>query len=237
MPQSYFIWNGADCRSMGIILRRAVPIVFPQERVQNVQIPGRSGDLTETEGEDVYNSYTQTAMIQVLGGFRAREVGNWLKGEGYVTFSGEPDRKQKARILGPVTLAKISRNLDIWTGNCQFYCQPLKELLNPAAVTVNSSGSSVVNTGDVESLPRITATASSTSMTISAGGNTLVITGLTSNSDYIINSETMEVTNAAGTVLLTKNSAGDFPTLQKGANAVTGSGWSKLIIDRKERFL
>lgn len=234
--QSYFIWNNEDCRSRGVILRGPVPIVRPEERVKHVQIPGRSGDLTETEGENIYNSYIQTATIQVIGGFRVREIYRWLRGSGYVTFSGEPDKRQKARIIGAVTLSRISHNMDIWAGEVQFYCQPLKELLNPAVVTLTTAGS-VINTGDVESCPRITAKASGTSMTIGDGVNTLTVTGLTSGQDYIIDSETMEITNAAGTALLTKNSTGDFPVLQPGANAVGGSGWSKLTIDRRERFL
>ena len=59
MAQSYFIWNGTDCRSKGIILDGPIPIIRPEERVKHIEIPGRSGDLTELEGEDdelIYNS-------------------------------------------------------------------------------------------------------------------------------------------------------------------------------------
>ena len=237
MAQSYFIWNGTDCRSLGIKLSGPVPIVRPEERVQHVEIPGRSGDLTELEGEDIFNSYIQTATILVPGGYRVREIYNWLKGAGYVTFHGEPDRKQAARIIGAITLNKHSRNLDWWVGDVQFYCQPLKQLLFENTVTITSSGSTVMNTGDVESRPKITAKASGTSMTITANGKTLTISGLTSGNEYIIDSEIMEVTNADKSVLLTKDSLGDFPMLKPGSNTITGSGWSKLVIDRRERFL
>ena len=237
MAQSYFIWNGTDCRSLGIKLSGPVPIVRPEERVQHVEIPGRSGDLTELEGEDIFNSYIQTATILVPGGYRVREIYNWLKGAGYVTFHGEPDRKQAARIIGAITLNKHSRNLDWWVGDVQFYCQPLKQLLFESQVTITSSGSTVMNTGDVESRPKITAKASGTSMNITANGKTLTISGLTSGNEYIIDSEIMEVTNAERSALLTKDSLGDFPMLKQGSNTITGSGWSKLVIDRRERFL
>lgn len=84
MARSYFIWNGTDCRSMGIMLQGPVPIIRPEERVNHVEIPGRSGDLTELEGEEdepIYNSYIQTVTLQVPGGYRVREVFNWLKGK------------------------------------------------------------------------------------------------------------------------------------------------------------
>lgn len=237
MPQSYFIWNNIDCRSMGIIMRGPAAIVRPEERVQHVEIPGRSGDLTELEGENIYNSYIQTVSFSVRGGYRVREVYKWLRGAGYVTFSGEPDRKQEARIIGAVTLNKVSRNLDNWAGDVQFYCQPLKQLLTDSPVQITSSGSAVQNTGDVESRPRIKATASGTSMVITAGGKSLAIINLTSGQDYYIDSEIMEVYNSDRSALLTKDSLGDFPTLQPGSNTITGSGWSKLVIERRERFL
>lgn len=241
MAQSYFIWKGIDCRSMGVILQGPVPIIRPEERVNHIEIPGRSGDLTEIEGESdeekIYNSYIQTVTIEVNGGYRVREIYNWLKGSGFVTFHGEPDRKQVARVIGAITLNKHSRNLDWWVGEVQFYCQPLKQLLTEGAVQITSSGSAVMNTGDEWARPKITATASGTSMTITANGKTLTITGLTSGQQYIIDSEIMEVTNANRTALLTKDSVGDFPKLKPGSNTITGSGWSKLVFERRERFL
>lgn len=237
MAQSYFIWKGIDCRDKGVKLSGPVPIIRPEERVQHVEIPGRSGDLTELEGTQVYNSYIQTATIMVQGGYRVREIYNWLKGSGYVTFHGEPDRKQSARIVGAITLNKHSRNLDWWVGEVQFYCQPMKQKLTEDTVTVTSSGTAVINAGDVESRPKITAKASGSSMTITIGGKSLTITGLTSGSEYIIDSEIMEVSNAARTALITKDSIGSFPMLAPGSNTITGSGWSKLVIDRRERFL
>lgn len=237
MAQSYFIWKNIDCRAMGCRLSGPAPIVRPEERVEHVTIPGRSGDLTEIQGNDVYNSYIQTVTLLVMGGRHVRKVYEWLRGSGYVTFSSEPDRRQAARIIGAITLNKHSHNLDWWTGEVQFYCQPLKEKLFSDSVTITSSGSSVLNLGDVTSRPRITATANDTSLVIAAGGNSLTLTGTTSGTTYIIDSDVMEATNAAGTTLLTKNTTGDFPMLNPGSNTVTGSGWSQLVIDKRERYL
>lgn len=222
---------------MGVRLAAPVPIVRPEERVKHSQIPGRSGDLTETEGQDVYNSYIQTANIQVTGGFRVREIYDWLRGADFVTFHGEPDRKQAARIIGAVTLNRFSKNLDIWTGEVQFYCQPLKQLLADPAVTVTSSGTDVVNRGDVAAKPLIKLTASASIATVAAGGNSITVTGLTSGNAYYIDSDIMEVYNADRSAILTANSTGEFPVLLRGANSVTGSGWSQLEIERRERFL
>ena len=240
MGQSYFIWKNKDCRTMGVKLSGPVPIVRPEERVNHVTIPGRSGDLTELEGENVYNSYIQTATILVKGAARMREIWSWLRGAGYVTFSGEPDKRQPARIIGAVTLDKHSYNLDWWTGEVQFYCQPLKEKLQPSTQTITSSGTSVLNTGDVDSRPLIAMTASGTSATVAAGGNTLTCTGLTSGHVYAIDSDTCEmtdITTPSAVVNCTGKTSGEWPVLKPGTNSVTGSGWSQLAINKRERFL
>ncbi len=237
MGQSYFIWNGRDCRSMGIIMKAPVPLIRPEERVQHVEIQGVSGDLTETEGPHIYNSYIHTVSISVRGGIRVREVYKWLRGSGYVTFSSEPDRRQKARVIGAITLNRVSRNLDNWAGEVQFYCQPLKELLNEQIMTITSISSVVPNLGDVACRPRILATASGTTMTLSANAKVLEITGLTSGNSYLIDSEIMDVLTADETSILTANSEGEFPELEVGDNIIGGSGWSSLRIERRERFL
>ena len=116
MGQSFFIWKNADCRSMGITLPAPPQIIRGEERVSHVTIPGRAGELTLTEGDNIYQSYIQTVTIQGRGAYRMREILNWLKGDGYVTFGGEPDRRQKARVIGAVSMNRHSKNTDWWTG-------------------------------------------------------------------------------------------------------------------------
>ena len=233
----YFIWKNEDCRSKGIRLATPIPIVRPEERVKHVEIPGRSGDLTQLEGENIFNSYIQTASIMVPGWYHIREVYSWPRGSGFVTFHGEPDRRQMARIIGAITLNKHSHNLDWWVGEVQFYCQPLKELLSEPLVTVTSPGTVVENIGDVDCKPRILATASGTEMTININGRELTISDLTSGQNYLIDCDIMDVLTADETAVLTANSEGDFPILERGDNVVYGTGWSSLRIERRERFL
>ena len=237
MGKSYFIWNGMDCRNMGVTLAGPVAIVRPEERVKHVEIPGRSGDMTQVEGENVYNSYIQTATIQVKGGYRVRDVYRWLRGAGYVTFSGEPDRRQPARIIGAITLDKHSHNLDTWVGEVQFYCQPLKELLREETVEITASGTSIFNAGDVTEKPKIKLTASGGNATITIGGNTTLMTALTSGVNYVLDSETQEMITLSGGTSVTNQTIGAFPMIPVGTQTVTGTGWSKLEIDRRERFL
>ena len=242
MAQSFFIWNGIDCRSKGVIMRGPAPIVRPEERVKHVEIPGIAGDLTETEGDDIYNSYIQTITISVRGAANVRNIHKWLRGAGFVTFSGEPDRRQKARVIGAITLNRISRNLDHWAGEVQFYCQPFKQKVREEPVTLTASGT-VRNNGDVTARPLYKATTSGTAVGIKVEnentpeGNMIVLAGVTSGAVIWIDSETMEVLNADRTASLTKLSAGKFPVLGVGNNTVTLTNISSVEITKRERYL
>ena len=236
MAQSYFIWNGMDCRSMGVKLRGPVPIVRPEERVQHIEIPGRSGDLTQLEGDQIYNSYIQTASIMVQGGYRVRDIYKWLRGSGFVTFSGEPDRKQAARIIGAITLDKHSYNLDWWEGEIQFYCQPLKELLTAKTNTVSPSGT-VINSGDVDEKPVFLVTCTGGTATLTIGDKSISVSDNSQGQVLRIDSDAMMVTNTDQTANWNKWAIGDYLVLKPGSNTISGSGWSSITIQRRERFL
>jgi phage-related protein len=222
---------------MGIFLRGPVPIVRPEERVQHITIPGASGDLTETEGESIYNSYIQTVSMSVRDAWRVREVYQWLRGAGYVTFSGEPDRRQQARVIGAITLNRHSRNVDHWEGEAQFYCQPLKEKLREETQTITESRTNIRNSGDVIAKPLIRAVPDMSIMGITLGGKNLIVNGLTSGEAIWIDSRTCEIMNADRSVLLTKNSTGEFPQLMPGDNEILFAGASEIEIRKRERFL
>ena len=114
MGQAYFIWNGIDSRTKGIIVQEPQPIILPEERVKHTEIPGRAGDLTQIEtrnaGEGAYNSYIQTVRFAVEGKEKIKEVATWLRWNGYITFSTDPEKKQAARPVGAVTMNKHSKN-------------------------------------------------------------------------------------------------------------------------------
>ena len=84
---------------------------------------------------------------------------------------------------------------------------------------------------------KVTVASNKTSITLTAGGNTIAVTGLTGGSVIWIDSDTMEVLNSDKTVLLTKNSIGDFPELAVGNNTVSGSNWASIEIEKRERYL
>ena len=255
MGQAYFIWQGIDCRTKGIVMQEPAPIIIPEERVKHTEIPGEPGDVTmietRNEGEAAYNSYIQTVRFAVQDVSRIKEIMKWLRWSGYITFSTDPTKKQSARVIGAVTLNKHSKNQEWYEGEVQFYCQPFKEILTDNPVTIYDNSHpllwKVTNNGDVWARPLIKMTTSSTSpwicFTRGAGASRRInidMTGL-SNQVIYIDCKTMEVYNADKTSILTSRatvtSQKFWPLLYLGEHDVTGDGWSQVEITKRERYL
>ena len=233
MAIHYFIWKGTDSRNMHIRVPNAFPVIWPEERVEQVIIPGRSGNLTETEGEDIYESYIQTAEIAIDGAENIRAAEQWLRGSGQVTFDCQSGLEQTARVYGSIQMGKHSRNRDKWRGNIQFYCQPVKRDRTESGVNVTSSGTTVNNPGDMTAYPLIKITGSG-QITVSSGGNTLTIPEC--ETGWVIDSENEWILD--GTTPQEKACSGKFPILKTGNNTILFTGnVTKLEITPRFRYL
>lgn len=175
----YFIWNGIRSDEMHILFNERMPVIRPEERVDHIVIPGRAGELTQTEGENIFNSYIQTVPLTVEGLENVKAAETWLRGGGYVTFDTQPDLQQKARVINAVTFQRHSKNANYYTGDVQFYCEPFKSLTDEEEIEVTESGETLTNPGTLPALPEIQIEGSG-AVSISINGVTLIIPDLTS---------------------------------------------------------
>lgn len=170
----HFIWNGTRSDAMHIFYNERTPVIRPEERVEHIVIPGRTGELTQVEGENIFNSYIQTIALTVDGLENVPAVEAWLRGDGYVTFDTQPELKQRARIINAVTFQRHSKNANYYTGEVQFYCDPVKGLLAEDDIEVTASGTTLTNPGTLPAFPEIQIEGSGV-VSISIGGKTLII--------------------------------------------------------------
>lgn len=216
--RSWFIWRGEDSRNHGIILQSSPGIVRAQERVTQITVPGRSGDLTYTE--DAWEPYAVNLAVTIRGSDNARSCWQWLTGSGMLTLSSDPLRQQEARVINSITLEKVSRNMDAWAGDITFWCQPLKGAIHEAAETV-TDGDYIINQGDVPAKPIITL-AGSGLLVVDIGGRSLSVSNITSaEGGVVIDCAAEQVTTLNGGTLITERSGGDFPVLPLGKSLVT----------------
>lgn len=230
----WFKWKGTRSDDKSIIMNAAPQLIKPEERIQHVTIPGRSGELTVTEGDNIYNSYIHTIPIAVQSIQLTREAEVWLRGEGDLILCNQPTRYQKARVIGSAQFEKHSRNLNWWEADVQFYCDPIKHSTAETEIEITESGYSLNNPGDMACYPLIEVTGSG-AVTVTAGGNTLTFTDL--ETGWIIDSENEWVTDDEGTPLGGVCS-GKFPYLKKGNNTVRFTGSvTKLTVTPRFRYI
>jgi len=154
----WFIWNGKNSLGdFGLWINKLPPIVRAQERVTNIQIPGRPGTVTMTEGEDVYDAVERKCVILARNSMNIQPVLEWLRGSGELIVSNEADKVYFARIAADVTFSRISN--DLQQATVVFYCQPLKGKRYPETFSFTSDGS-IFNPGDVASRPMVMVTGS-----------------------------------------------------------------------------
>ena len=127
---------------MGIAVNTYPPIVKPRERISQVTIPGRQGDLAipESNGEPIYEAYLRTVECTLLPDAQLQNVLSWLTGTGSVIFGNEPGMVYTARIVNQISFDKIMRGREHRSFSVPFYCQPLKaaaETEEPVALTAS----------------------------------------------------------------------------------------------------
>ena len=233
MALHYLIWKGTNSNTKHIRVRNRMPIIRPQERVNHITIPGREGELTQVEGEHIYESYIQTAQVTVIGAEHVPEAEAWLSGDGDVTFDSQPDLKQAARVINAVTFTKLSRNLDLWQGDIQFYCQPIKHPVDEEDIEITESGETLENPGTLPAMPEIQMEGSG-AVSVSINGVTLIIPDLTSG-------WTADCANkwiCQNGVPQMNAWQGEFPQIPVGESMITFTGnITKLTITPHWRYL
>ena len=221
----YFIWNDIDSRSLGVWVSKLPDIIRPNERVTSVQIYGRSGTLHTVEGSNVYDAYNKTVSIIVRPEADVGTILNTYRGAGKVIFSNEPNRVYTAYIADALQLKRDGTWL--MTGDLTFEVQPFKtDTARPSAVTV-TSGSTVLNIGDVELYPLITVAGSGGNvMTITVNGEIMKIdTTLESNPTYVLDCLNETCVRDFGTRVENRNMymSGNYPQFNVGENIITFS--------------
>ena len=159
--ESWFIWNGVDSRTMGVVVVKPPPIVYPAERVETVNVPGRSGYLTRTEGEHIYNGYLKTITIGNKRNADARAISAWLRGAGTLVLSSEPEYVYEARVIKEASLDRLMPG--VYSGAVSFMVQPEKGRMPPEGSVSWTTGDfpALYNPGDVPAKPVIRIEASS----------------------------------------------------------------------------
>ena len=221
----WFIWNGTRSTDMGVHVLEQPPPTMPNERVTFTNIPGRSGTLTTTEGDYVYDDLVLTATCIIADPERIPDICAWLRGSSTVTFANRDGGFYYARVVNQIPFEKILRGNPHRTFAVNFRCKPFWYEADVAPMNIQPvSGSSsgyvtMQNPGNVPSEPIITVTGS---------GEITLIVDMTIveladvNGEITIDSVLQEC--YSGSESMNSCMSGDFPTLPPGSSTISWTG-------------
>ena len=216
---NYIVWNNIDSRDInGLLICELPPITKPQMRVKETAIDGVDGSIIEELG---YESYDKTIAVGLKIGADIDEVIEYFTGNGEITFSNEPNKYYKARIIKSIDYDRLLRYR---TAKVTFRVQPFKYASDE--VEIQSDGDknsiSVVNKGNYTAKPIITIKGTDV-VDLSVNGIVVCRYAFQNGDDtVIIDSEKQDA--YYGNVLKNRNMIGDFPILKKGKNVISWSG-------------
>ena len=214
----WFEWNGVRCTQYGIHVLEQPPVTIPSERVAFTDVPGRSGSLTQLEGDDVYDDMVLTVSCVIADPSRIPEIAAWLRGSGTVTFANRQGGFYHARVVNQIPFEKILRGHPHRSFAINFRCKPFWYLSDVKPITLTTSGSFITNPGCVASEPVITVYGSG-EITLMVG---MTITELEITDKITLDTPLMEAYNSSTS--MNSCMSGDFPQLLPGKNAVSWSG-------------
>lgn len=207
-----FKWNNKVSDNEDIKVISLPPITQTTERVNEINIDGMDGHLTELNG---YEGETKTIEADYFGS-NPSKLYNWLKGSGEVIFGNQADRYYKARISNKIPFSEYIKN-QIYTFLIEFRCQPFGYLLEgkePIELTTSTTLNN--NKATHISLPVITIYGTG-ACSFTINNRTFNITEI--GTSITIDSEIEEVYNGKGRQMI-----GDFPYLDVGENVISFTG-------------
>ena len=214
----WFEWNGVRCTQYDIHVLEQPPVTIPSERVAFTDVPGRSGSLTQLEGDDVYDDMVLTVSCVIADPSRIPEIAAWLRGSGTVTFANRQGGFYHARVVNQIPFERILRGNPHRSFAINFRCKPFWYLSDVEPITLTTSGTFITNPGGVASEPVITVYGSG-EITLMVG---MTITELEITDKITLDTPLMEA--YSGSTSMNSCMSGDFPSLLPGKNAVSWSG-------------
>lgn len=209
-----FIWKGIHSSEKGLKIISLPDITTPEQRVEKVVVPGRSGDLTLTDND--YEGEVKPVEFDYFNN-NFDDIKTWLRGTGEVIFSNEPDRYYKARIINKIALDQVLKKFH--SGIVQFDCQPFGYSKNNSPIIKITEAKEINNPGTMQSTPVITIYGYG-NIDLNINDNIINLTNVSNH--IIIDSEIMDCYRDGQ--LMNNYMKGNFPIFKVGINKISWMG-------------
>ena len=217
MTMDYFAFKGVDSRTMGVKCLELPPITAAQERATFEKVAGRSGTVAILEGENVLEDMTLNMTCLLDDMARLDEVFAWLRGRGALALPNRPGGHYVGRIVNQLELKRVIAASDKRQFTLSVRCDPYW-YLEANDIEITTSGASIVNPCNAESLPRVTVHGSG-SVALRIGGQVVTLNDL--DGGIVLDSDLMDALSLDGVQLLNGHMTGEFFRLAPGTSLVS----------------
>lgn len=211
----YVLINGINTGVYGLRVMHMTPIQIPQKRITQINIPGRSGQLSQWDG--AYEEIVKTVTFFYKGP-NPVDIARLLLEGSAITFSNEPDRVYDYRIDDG---AELINTIASWHQfDVAFTCNPVKRELSPTKIVPEGDSASLINHGNYVAYPTIKIYGQG-EVTLHAGTFTIQLKDIAPS--ITIDGAIMECYQ--GDILTNNKMTGDFPHIKPGETMrITWSG-------------
>jgi len=211
-----FTWKNQDSYlDYGIVINIKPPLVRAEKNVEEIEIPGRDGDITVDDG--TYKPIIFPFTCTLLDDTNLDEVKFWLDGYSDLILSWQSDRSFKAKMINKIDIEQSLETFGEFP--LIFKAQPFGYSLNNRLITVTNTPSTIINTATKDSKPVIKIYGNG-NIELTVNSNVIHLINVI---DYVtIDSDLLDCYK--DTALQNNNMSGEFPTLQIGTNAISWVG-------------
>lgn len=221
----YFIFNSIKSTDMNIVIKNLPPITRASQRINTIQLEGRSGTLHEIE--DKFDSYNIQLECILMPEANINEIKSWLMGQANLILSSNPNVMYIATVVNKIDFSRYFTFLREFPVELEI--QPIAYGLEEKKIEISAGIEDIYNiSGNYKTYPLIQVTGSGS---ITCNGRTMVIEN---NDDHIyIDCELMNAYNRNENKNSNVNGLENPIFLNPGVNTITTIGISVIITYRE----
>lgn len=152
MKNRYFIFNDIKSSEKGIILKNHPLITSPPLRDDSIVIEGRSGSLHYNK--EIYDTFVRTLECAIIDiDTDIRSISSWLKGDGKLILSNEPDKYYNVNIINQIDFTNIANQLHEFPLVIEF--QPFAYSIQEKKISITTDANIVIKDSNTNIFPKI----------------------------------------------------------------------------------
>lgn len=226
----YFIFNDVNSKDRGVIVNNLPPISKPERSFEEINVPGRNGNLYIDN--KCYNSFQYEITCTLMPGSNIRTIAQWLNGLGKLTICTELDKFYNVVIKNQIDFEQVYRVCNEFT--IIFDVNPIAYSVREKELTLTNNTQFIIKESTYEIKPYLKISGSG-NITLTINNKSVVLKSI---QEYIELDCELEEAFKENENCNSKVECDEFPILIPGQNSISWIGTvSAIEIRYREAFI